>query len=511
MGSKFLNLHLPVEYSDEDIRSVIRKKLRISNFTFAIDLKSLDARQPRNIHWQVRLMVISDELKTEENEQIERFEIPFRKRNIRVAVAGSGPAGFFTAEVLQKAGFQVTIFERGASVEDREMAVRTFENENKFSENANYAYGEGGAGTFSDGKLTSRTKGISAMKQYVLNRYVESGAPGEITYLAKPHIGSNILRNVVLNLRKDFLQRGGEIFFNSEITHFIPYGKRIKLETKSGIFECDVLVWATGHSAYDSFRMLISNGIQFQAKPFALGVRVEHEQKIINQAMWKKPEIKSLKSAEYALRWQGAESEAAYSFCMCPGGKVVQASPKSGLSIVNGMSNYQRNSPFANSAVVVPVTPVDFCKHEPSVSEMLDRLEELEQNFWNISHSFTIPANRISSFLQRKVTNKIPETSYSHGVFAFDFTTIFSAKVVDQLRSGLRHFSEKIRGFDEGVMMGLESKTSCAVQVVREEQNGPCAGFGNIYVAGEGSGFSGGIISSAVDGMKTALHIMKQH
>jgi uncharacterized FAD-dependent dehydrogenase len=257
--------------------------------------------------------------------------------------------------------------------------------------------------------------------------------------------------------------------------------------------------------------MLISNGIQFQAKPFALGVRVEHEQKIINMAMWKKPEIKGLKSAEYALRWQGAESEAAYSFCMCPGGKVVQASPAKGLSIVNGMSNYQRNSPFANSAVVVPVTPGAFCHHEPSASEMLDRLEELEQQIWNISHSFAIPANRISSFLQGKITEKVPETSYSHGVFPYDFNTLFSANVLDQLRKGLRHFSEKVRGFDEGVMMGLESKTSCAVQVVREEKNGPCAGFGNIYVAGEGSGFSGGIISSAVDGMKTALHIMKQH
>jgi uncharacterized protein len=508
MGSIFLNLNLPIEYSDNDIRSIIKKKLKINNFTFSIDLKSLDARQTKNIHWQLRILVNSEELKNDETEQAEKIEIPFRKRNLTIAVVGSGPAGFFAADTLLKAGFQVTVFERGASVEDRAIALREFEKDNIFSQEANYAYGEGGAGTFSDGKLTSRTKGISALKQYIIEQYIKAGAPDEIRFLSKPHIGSNNLRNVVMNLRKQFLHRGGEIHFRTAVNGF-SQGKKIRLDTSSGVFECDIVVWATGHSAYDSFRMMIANGIQFLAKPFALGVRVEHEQKIINQAMWKKPEIKGLKSAEYILRWQGAESEAAYSFCMCPGGKVVQASPRQGLSIVNGMSNYQRNSPFANSAIVVPVSPDGLFRGEPSAGQMLDYIEAMEHEVWQIQNSFALPANRISSFLQGKVSGILPDTSYSHGVFSYDFRELFSASAMQQLRNGLTSFSQKIPGFEDGIMLGLESKTSCALQVLRNEQNGPCAGFENIYVTGEGSGFSGGIISSAVDGMKTAMHIVR--
>ncbi len=511
MGSKYILLKLPALYTEYDISSMIRRKLKIKDFQFVIDLKSLDARQPNHIHWQIRCYVKSDEIRENESPPFSTLSIPRVSSEKRVGIVGSGPAGYFAAEVLQKAGFMVTLFERGAAVEDRAVAISSFENNNVFRSEANYVYGEGGAGTFSDGKLTSRTKGVSELKQYVMNQYVDAGAPDEIRYLAKPHIGSNYLRNVVMNLRKHFQNLGGEIQFNAKVTDFKFSGKCIQLETGSGVQDFDIVIWATGHSAYDSFRLLISKGVRFVAKPFAVGVRVEHDQKMINLAMWKKPFIQGLKSAEYVLRWQGADSASAYSFCMCPGGKIVQAAPSEGLSIVNGMSNYARNSQYANSAIVVPVSPHDFGVNETSASEMLDVIEQFEHQIWQISHSFAVPANLISSFIEGKVSPVLPETSYSHGVFPYSFEELFSNKVVQQLKGGLRYFSVKIQGYDEGVMMGLESKTSCAVQVLRQVDNGPCEGFDKLYVTGEGSGFAGGIVSSAVDGIKTALHIIKMH
>ncbi len=509
MGSQFITIKVPVQYNEHDIKTLISRKLGVRNFSWTCDLKSLDARKTGNIHWQLRLLVVSEELDTFEETDNQQLEIPYRKRSERIAVVGCGPAGFFAADILQKAGFQVTVFERGSSVEERAVAINTFESDGVFCDRGNYAYGEGGAGTFSDGKLTSRTKGISVYKNYVLEKYVKAGAPDEIRYLSKPHIGSNNLRHLVMNLREEFKQHGGEILFNTTVNGIKSSGKQISLESTAGQFDADAVVWATGHSAYDSFRLLMGAGVRFIAKPFALGVRVEHDQRMINIAMWKKPDVKGLKSAEYSLRWQGDETQAAYSFCMCPGGKIVQAAPGSGLSIVNGMSNYQRNSPFANAAIVVPVSPADFGKSDMSAYEMIERIETMERTIWQIKNSFEIPANVIASFINKKVSAVLGNTSYSHGVFPWDFDQIFPPHVSHQLRMSLKHFTIKIKGFEKGLMMGFESKTSCAVQVLREKNTGYCHGFERLYVCGEGSGFSGGIVSSAVDGIKTAYNVMK--
>ncbi len=508
MGSVYVSVKMPAQYSEDELKKEIKRVLKINDFIYHYDLKSLDARQPRNIHWQIRLLVLSDELKEEVQQAMTELIFPHKKRTTRVAVVGTGPAGFFAAQVLTKAGFQVTMFERGGAVEERAVAIRNFETNQHFSPESNYVFGEGGAGTFSDGKLTSRTKGISVYKQYVLQNYIAAGAPEEIRYLSKPHIGSNNLRNVVMNLRKQFLESGGQVHFNTEVSDIISTGSSWKINTNKGQFDCDVLIWASGHSAYDSFRMLISKGVKFIAKPFALGVRVEHNQAAINHALWKKPQIEGLKAADYVLRWQGENQQSAYSFCMCPGGKVVQAAPRKGLSIVNGMSSYQRNSHFANSAIVVPVHPSSMTGKQISASEMIDKIEALEQSFWNLNNSFAIPANSIASFLNGKVAGNLPETSYSHGVFPLDFNEVLDKQITHSLRKSLAHFSQKIKGFEDGIMLGLESKTSCAIQVERVDNNGHCSGFNNLYVTGEGSGYAGGIISSAVDGIKSAMHII---
>jgi uncharacterized protein len=509
MGSKYLNINLTVEYTEEELQNAIAKQIGTVDFTYSYDLKSLDARQTSKIHWQIRVYVISDAIKEFEEPTHEALTIPKSSKKQRIGIVGSGPAGFFAAEILQKSGHNVTIFERGSTAEERGKSIAQFEKTDEFSENDNYAFGEGGAGTFSDGKLTSRTKGISQLKHYVLQRYIDAGAPSEIAYLSKPHIGSNILKQVVKNLRNDFINFGGTILFQTQVTDFQVHGSIVKVETTQGVHDFDQIIFATGHSAYDSFRMLMRRGVQFETKPFALGVRVEHPQPLINLAMWGRQQVQGLKSAEYALRWQGTPTESAYSFCMCPGGKIVQASPTSGKSIVNGMSNYQRNSPFANAAIVAPVSTSDFSKKNLSAGAMLDIIEQMEHQVWSLKNSFEIPFNTISSFLQKKTSSITPETSYSHGIFAYDFDLLFPESVKTKLRGGLHSFCKKIKGFEDGVMMGLESKTSCAVQSTKLDRNGPCVGFSNVYVAGEGSGFAGGIVSSAVDGIKTAMYIIQ--
>jgi uncharacterized protein len=508
MGSIFLSIQMPPSYPEKDVHRCICNNLKIKNFTYEYVLKSLDARQKHNIHWQIKLYVISDELSDEVEYPFPTLNIPHQKRNKRIGVIGSGPAGFFAAYVLQKAGFEVNIFERGSEVEERALQIRDFEKNNKLSEGGNYVFGEGGAGTFSDGKLTSRTKGISVYKQFVYNTYIQAGAPSEIKYMAKPHIGSNNLRVVVKNLRKQFEELGGKIFFQSFVSDFHSLGKRLKLITTDGSDEFDHLIWAPGHSAYDTYQLLISKGVRFLPKPFAIGVRVEHHQELINMWRWNTQKIEGLKSAEYIFKWKGNIGEAAYSFCMCPGGKVVQSSPFKGMSIVNGMSNYLRNSQFGNSAIVVPVDPQNLITNSLSTQAMLEYMQELESTVWNLSNSFAVPANYIRDFIQGKVSNSLPETSYSHGIFPYDFNNIFHSRISKMLRQGLKDFASKNKGFEHGIMLGLESKSSSSVQVQREINNGPCTPLSNVYVAGEGSGFAGGIVSSAVDGIKTAMHII---
>lgn len=511
MGSKFVEIKMHTAYNEDDIKKAVSQKLKIKSFNYHYDLKSLDLRQKKNIHWQIRLLVESEDIKTFEEVKPD-LELPVsKKRKKNVAVIGSGPAGFFASEILNKAGFDVTVFERGSNVENRAIEIRDFEKENKFSNSGNYVFGEGGAGTFSDGKLTSRTKGVSAIKNYVLKRYVEAGAPAEITYLSKPHIGSNFLRNVVKNLRLDFENAGGKILFNNEVKGLKFKNKKILLETTTGEHDFDLVVFACGHSSYDTYRMLIKEGIKFNPKPFAMGVRVEHHQELINFAVWGKSKLEGLKAAEYVLKWNGNDNEAAYSFCMCPGGKVVQSAPREGLSIVNGMSNYLRNSEFANSAIVVPFRLEDKFKENVSAAFMIDYIEQLESKVWSLKNSFEVPANNIEDFLKNRVSNNLMQNSYSHGVFSYDFKEIFDKDISRQLSLALDSFCTKLYGFEKGIMMGLESKTSSAVQIERDSENLNCTGFENLYAAGEGSGYAGGIVSSAVDGIKVAMQIVKNH
>jgi len=294
--------------------------------------------------------------------------------------------------------------------------------------------------------------------------------------------------------------------------------KCIGVRTEQEEFLADYIIFANGHSDFETFRMLINHEVYFQIKPFAIGVRVEHPQVLINQAQWGCSSLEGVKAAEYRLTQRANNGLTTYSFCMCPGGKVVPATPKKDLNIVNGVSNYARNSGFANAAVVVGFQLSDLLKKDVSVTESLDWLETLEKRAFNLhlegdfhqyrfQSKYTAPANRIKEFMNNKIVHNINKSSYPFELQPYDFSKLLPKKIISALQDGFQGFSQKLKGYEQGIMLGLETKTSALLQSVRDEFR-RCMGFENLYLVGEGSGWSGGIVSSAVDGIKSALEII---
>jgi len=511
MGYKEISLKLPTDYTDDQLKKIIKRELKINEFSYQIINKSLDARQKRNIHWLVRIFVTSDELKGENPELPISLEIPYKKRKEKVTVIGSGPAGFFSAYILQKAGFNTTIIERGCNVNKRDEGIRKFEQTGVFDSKSNYAFGEGGAGTFSDGKLTSRSKRIGKEKQFILNSYIEAGAPKEIAYLAHPHLGSDNLKVIVKNLRELYKNIGGQVLFETEFADFKSLnGKVSQIETNTGILETDYLIVSTGHSAYETYKMLIKRGVSFRPKNFAIGSRIEHRQEIINFSQWGKTKLPGVKAAEYRLTSQSNENSSVYTFCMCPGGIVVPATAYQNTNIVNGMSLYNRNGEFANSACVAAVNPYKLLANDVSAIQILDWVEKLEQSFYELSNDYSAPICSINSFINKKENQTKIESSYPLGLNPVPLWELLPESISNSLRQGLIDFTKKKQGFDTGNILGLESKTSAPIQVLRDK-SGLCEGFENLYLVGEGSGYAGGIISSGADGIKAAMSIIEQN
>jgi hypothetical protein len=508
MGYKKISLKLPTDFTSEQLKKKISKELSIQNFKYSIENKSLDARKRSNIHWVVTVSIISEEIKGVLPDQVPELKIQYKDRNKKAIVIGSGPAGFFAAYALQKAGFNTTIIERGTDVKKRTEGIDCFEKTGQFDSKSNYSFGEGGAGTFSDGKLTSRSKHISQERKFILSSYVEAGAPEEILYMAHPHVGSDNLKIIVKNLREEFIKTGGKIHFETTLENIeIKGGKISTVITNKGNFETDLLLIAPGHSAYETYRMLIKNGVQFHTKNFALGSRVEHPQEIINQAQWGRKQIPGVKAAEYRLTSSINGKLPVYTFCMCPGGMIVPASAYGDLNIVNGMSLYQRNAKFANAACVAGVNLEKLLGKEVSAIEALDWLENLEKSFFDYSNGFTAPFCSIQDFINKKSPSRKTESSYPLGLLPAPLWELLPNEVSSSMRESLKEFSRKIRGFETGNIMGLESKTSSPIQVLRNKE-GLCEGFKNLYLIGEGSGYAGGIISSAADGLKAAMSII---
>ncbi len=510
MGYREISLKLPTGYREANLRKKIEKKLNIREFSFQIESKSLDARNKNNIHWLVRAGIISEELKGGQPFLSPALYIPFKKRKERAVVVGSGPAGFFSAFVLQKAGIQTVVIERGSKVSKRAAAIRKFEADGVFDGMNNYAFGEGGAGTFSDGKLTSRTKHISREKEFMLSCYIQSGAPEEIRYMAHPHIGSDNLRNIVKNLRMEFLNIGGSILFETVLVDMkIKNGKVQEAVTTSGGIEGDYFIIAPGHSAHETYRMLMRRGVGFRTKNFALGCRVEHGQELINSAQWGRERLPGVKAAEYRLTSKGDGTLPVYTFCMCPGGVVVPASAYKETNIVNGMSRYRRNGKFANAACVAAVKPGRLFGREVEPLEAIEWVGSLEERFYRYSNGYQAPFCSIEGFINKKAPSKSTESSYPLGLKPAALWDLLPSDVSRSITEGLKDFSKKIKGFETGTIMGLESKTSSPVQALRDTM-GCCSGFANLYIVGEGSGHAGGIISSGSDGIKAAMNIIER-
>ncbi|MBF0572749.1 MAG: FAD-dependent oxidoreductase [Desulfamplus sp.] len=380
MGYSEVLLKMPTNYSYEELQEAIKKELKAEgSIQFQILNKSLDARKKSDIHWLIRVGVdnVYSNSGIENSHHVEyqlfkdNLNIPYRRRGKKVIVVGSGPAGFFAAYVLQKAGFDTTIIERGSKVNKREASIKEFEATGKFNPITNYAFGEGGAGTFSDGKLTSRSKHISKEKEFILLSYVKAGAPEEILYMAHPHVGSDNLKQIVKKLRNSFISMGGNIAFETMVKDFklnndnknsvnnkkvvgafvssIPSDNKDKFSDE---IEADHFIVASGHSAYETYRMLIAKGVEFKTKNFAIGCRVEHPQELINLAQWGKKSLPGVKAAEYRLASRGDGRLPVYTFCMCPGGVIVPSTAYENTNTVNGMSRYKRDGIFANAACV---------------------------------------------------------------------------------------------------------------------------------------------------------------
>lgn len=511
MGYTELSFQLPTDYQEKYLRTQISRKIKSDDFHFSVISKSLDARKKSRIVWQMRVGVSSPSIKDGEPKHGEKLVLPDPKsgKGKKVTVVGCGPAGVFCGLVLQMSGFETTIIEKGSDVLKRTAEISDFEKTGILKKNSGYCFGEGGAGTFSDGKLTSRTKTISAERQFIFDEFIKAGAPEEINYLKHPHLGSDNLKIIFPAIVHKFENFGGSVLFNTEVTDIKPDGTKVSVTGEtSGQIDSDFLVIAPGHSSYDLYRLLITKGVQFINKPFAIGFRVEHLRKDINFSQWNIEELPGVKAAEYRLAAK-LKNGSAFTFCMCPGGKIVQATPKQGLSVVNGMSDYQRKGKFSNSAVVTSFNIEEVSNREVSCLESLEIMEDLERNFYRHTDSYNIPAVKLEDLINGRITSSFNDTSYDFNLVSADFRELFDHAVINRLIEGVKTFNRKLKHFSNGTAMGLESKTSAPLRALRNASFS-CSGHENLFVVGEGSGNAGGIVSSAADGIKAALSIVRE-
>lgn len=432
----------------------------------------------------------------------------------RPVVVGLGPAGLLAALLLAEHGYRPLVLERGRDVERRAVDVERFWRDGMFSVRSNVQFGEGGAGAFSDGKLTTRAS--DSRMAAILQRFIAAGAPPEIAYLHKPHIGTDLLRGVVKNLRKQILSLGGEVRFEAQATDLrIARGRVVSVVVNGAeVVPCGALVLGIGHSARDTYEMLAERGVAMEAKPFAIGVRIEHPQAWIDRAQYGKDAgHPRLPSADYVLTYQDAETgRGVYSFCMCPGGQVVAAASEVGGVVTNGMSLYARDSGVANSALLVAVGPRDF---GPGVLDGVDFQREYERlAFACGGSSYYAPVQTVGDFLAGRMGSRmfLTQPTYRPGVQPVDLRACLPPYVCAALSRALPHFGRKILGFDDpaAVMTGVETRSSSPCRILRGADFVSLRVDG-LYPAGEGAGYAGGIMSAALDGMRCAIALMERY
>jgi uncharacterized FAD-dependent dehydrogenase len=512
------NLALNPGEGDECLKGILKARFSLAPdelAAFSVVRKAIDARKKPHIKF---IYTIEFTLRDEagfwrQHQHDQDIEIvPAKKQplfsrlanELRIMIVGMGPAGIFAGLRLLEYGLTPTILERGRPVVERVKDIALFWEKGTLNPESNVQFGEGGAGTFSDGKLTTRIR--DANTGYVLEKLVRFGAPDDILFLAKPHIGTDRLRSVIVNIRQHLENCGLVIRFQEKLTDIISGADRLQAVVINDRLEelCDILLLAPGNSARDTYAMLEHHGIRMEQKPFAVGVRVEHPQELINQIQYGSPAPSLLPPADYALTWNDRRTgRSAYSFCMCPGGVVVAAASEEGGVVTNGMSDYRRNSPFANSALVVGVAKDDFPGDSSLAGVEFQRALE-RRAFIAGGGDYRAPAQNLISFIGGKGGCRLAST-YRPGVREADLSLVLPGFITDALREGIRSFDRKMRGFisAEATLIGVETRTSAPVRILRGEDLQSLTLKG-LYPVGEGAGYAGGIMSSALDGIRAA-------
>ncbi len=521
-------IRLEIERNETEIKNEVSKKLQISEKdikNIIIEKKSIDARQKNKMiffNYTILAEIENENLFLKNNSdyqkvQEETFFIPHLK-NVsefsRPVIVGSGPAGLFCALILCEAGLKPIIIERGEKIEKRVKTVESFWKNSILNEESNVQFGEGGAGTFSDGKLTTLIKDKDKIIPKVFNEFVESGAPKEILYFNKPHIGTDVLRKVVISLRNKIESLGGTYLFESKLTDIIIKNGQVEFIEINGNekIKTDTLVLAIGHSSRDTFEMLLNKNMKISQKPFSMGVRIEHPAELINKIQYGKFfNHKSLSAADYKISTKTKDLRAVYSFCMCPGGYVIGSSSEKNSIVINGMSKNKRDNINSNSALLVNVETTDFKSNHPLAGMFLQKLIENKAFEKSLMNNYYAPVQLLSDFLNDKISTRFfnVKPSYMPGTYFEKMENILPDFIIKALKSSIDDFDKKLKGFNlkDAVLTAPETRSSSPIRIERDENFE--SSIKGIYPSGEGAGYAGGITSSAVDGIKTALSIIK--
>ncbi|MBQ8002043.1 MAG: hypothetical protein IJ297_01215 [Clostridia bacterium] len=505
------NIKLKPGYTPEDAKEALARQIKapLEDIESFSEVKlSVDARDKKNVFY---VAVFDAQVKNERKyygrdnvsrSEVYEYEYPLPWRGThRPLVVGSGPAGLFCALILAYRGANPIVIERGECVEDRMKSVETFWKTGILNRESNVQFGEGGAGTFSDGKLNTGTRDIRQRK--VLEEMAHAGAPGEILYKAKPHVGTDILRTMVVNLRKKIISMGGEFVFNCRMESIIIENNAVKgIKTTKGDFESETVILAIGHSARDTFEEIKKLNIPIERKPFSVGVRIEHRREDIDYSQYGDA-APLIGAADYKLSHKASDGRGVYTFCMCPGGFVVASASESEGVVTNGMSNFARDGVNSNSAVLVSVYPEDFDGNDPLAGMYFQR--KLEKGaFYQAGADYKAPCQTFGDFVNKKRTESFGKIlpTYEPGVTPSDLNRLLPNFVAEGIKEAVNAFGRKIKCFAQGdaVLTGVETRSSSPIRIIRNENY--CSCIKGLYPCGEGAGYAGGIMSAAVDGIK---------
>ncbi len=523
---RIMKLQLPPNHTEAQLEKKIALMLGIRTeeiISWRIVKRSIDARKKPEVAYVYQIDVHTERdskivkrknhpnIVLRDKEQREPL-IPGKERmNFRPVVIGFGPAGMFCGYLLAKYGYCPLILERGSSIEERQAEVEKFWETGVLNIQSNVQFGEGGAGTFSDGKLNTLVKDPSGRNRRVLELFVEMGADSSILYDSKPHIGTDKLREVVVKLRNEILRLGGEIRFNTQVTDFVIEDGRIVAVEVNGKerIATDRVILAIGHSARDTFEQLANSSVKMAQKPFAVGVRIQHPQTMINHSQYGEDCPYELPSASYKLATKASDGRGVYSFCMCPGGYVVNASSETGMTAVNGMSYHDRAGNNANSAIIVTVGTEDFGSDD--VLAGMEYQRRLETAAYEAGKGL-IPVQLFGDFVKNQVSTNFGEILPAiKGGYTFgNLREVLTKPVGDALVEGIYSFEHQIKGFSraDAVLAGVESRTSSPVRIERGDTLE--SNVSGLYPCGEGAGYAGGITSAAMDGLKVAEEIIRR-